>query len=173
MVTSARINGPILHPPPGGRNGEQVRIGSPTSSARSLPSKATMQSLQASRIDRRTSPGEAVHGPGHPLTVELGPWPAAGYFRRRAASAAGDRQHCWRQYPARAAHPFADRERLAIQPDRRPGAGRAGRGGTRLGTVQETETIEHRILVHSDGRGELIDLAPAGNHARQHDRARS
>jgi V/A-type H+-transporting ATPase subunit A len=47
-------------------------------------------------------------------------------------------------------------------PQRR--AGTALAGGDVLGTVQETETIQHRILTPPLIRGELLELAPEGDH---------
>ena len=37
-------------------------------------------------------------------------------------------------------------------------------GGAVLGTVQETEALEHRILVPPEMSGELLELAPAGDY---------
>ncbi|MCU7870111.1 MAG: V-type ATP synthase subunit A, partial [Candidatus Thiodiazotropha sp. (ex Lucinoma borealis)] len=37
-------------------------------------------------------------------------------------------------------------------------------GGARLGVVQETETVEHRIIVPPNIEGELIELAPEGDY---------
>jgi V/A-type H+-transporting ATPase subunit A len=44
--------------------------------------------------------------------------------------------------------------------------------GTRLGTVQETDTIEHRVLVPPTISGELIDLAPDGDYTLEQTIAR-
>lgn len=160
------INGPILRVHlPGARNGEQVRIGSLDIVGETIALEGSDAIVQAYESTEGLRPGESVNGLGHPLTVELGPGLLQGIFdgvQRPLNEIAGlsgdyiprglhidslDRSHEW---------PFEPVEDL--QPGTRilPGA--------RLGTVQETETIEHRILVPPDIDGELIDLAPAGDY---------
>src|SRR3569832_464510 len=56
-----------------------------------------------------------------------------------------------------------DRRRQFV-PDRRRRAGMPLVGGEVLGTVQETESIQHRILVPPRVQGELLELAPEGEH---------
>lgn len=160
------INGPILRIHlPGGRNGEQVRIGSLDIVGEIIALEGDDAIVQAYESTDGLRPGEAVHGLGHPLTVELGPGLLQGIFDgvqrplQEIASIAGDniprglrihsldRERAW---------PFAPTD--GLEPGKHIAA------GTRLGTVQETETIEHRILVPPTISGELIDLAPAGDY---------
>src|SRR3569832_465223 len=49
-------------------------------------------------------------------------------------------------------------------PDRRRHTGMPMVGSEVLGTVQETETNQHRILVPPRVQGELLELAPEGEH---------
>ncbi|MCP5429694.1 MAG: V-type ATP synthase subunit A [Chromatiaceae bacterium] len=160
------INGPILRIHlPGGRNGEQVRIGSLDIVGEIIALEGGDAIVQAYESTDGLRPGEAVHGLGHPLTVELGPGLLQGIFDgvqrplQEIASIAGDniprglrihsldRERAWTFVPADGLEP-----------------GKHIAAGARLGTVQETETIEHRILVPPTISGELIDLAPAGDY---------
>jgi len=160
------INGPILRIHlPGGRNGEQVRIGSLDIVGEIIALEGDDAIVQAYESTDGLRPGEAVEGLGHPLTVELGPGLLQGIFDGvqrpldEIAQQSGDniprglRIHSLdrgREWP------FVPRE--GLEPGTTIGP------GERLGTVQETETIEHRVLVPPDVRGELIDLVAAGSY---------
>ena len=160
------INGPILRIHlPGGRNGEQVRIGSLDIVGEIIALEGDDAIVQAYESTDGLRPGEAVHGLGHPLTVELGPGLLQGIFDgvqrplQEIASIAGD------NIPRGLRIHSLDRERAwQFSPTDGLEPGGQVAAGTRLGTVQETETIEHRILVPPTVSGELIDLAPAGNY---------
>lgn len=160
------INGPILRIHlPGGRNGEQVRIGSLDIVGEIIALEGGDAIVQAYESTDGLRPGEAVHGLGHPLTVELGPGLLQGIFDgvqrplKEIASIAGD------NIPRGLRIHSLDRERAwAFVPADGLEPGKHIAAGARLGTVQETETIEHRILVPPTISGELIDLAPAGDY---------
>jgi V/A-type H+-transporting ATPase subunit A len=160
------INGPILRIHlPGGRNGEQVRIGGLDIVGEIIALEGDDAVVQAYESTEGLRPGEAVEGLGHPLTVELGPGLLQGIFDGvqrpldEIASQTGDniprglridsldRSREW---------PFVPRD--GLEPGRPIGP------GTRLGSVQETETVEHHILVPPTVRGDLIDLVPAGKY---------
>jgi len=160
------INGPILRIHlPGGRNGEQVRIGGLDIVGEIIALEGDDAVVQAYESTEGLRPGEAVEGLGHPLTVELGPGLLQGIFDGvqrpldEIANQAGDniprglridsldRSREW---------PFVPRDGLEPGSPIGPGA--------RLGSVQETETIEHHILVPPTVRGDLIDLVPAGRY---------
>ncbi len=160
------INGPILRIHlPGGRNGEQVRIGGLDIVGEIIALEGDDAVVQAYESTEGLRPGEAVEGLGHPLTVELGPGLLQGIFDGvqrpldEIANQTGDniprglridsldRSREW---------PFVPRD--GLEPGRPIGP------GTRLGSVQETETIEHQILVPPTVRGDLIDLVPAGRY---------
>ena len=160
------INGPILRISlPGGRNGEQIRIGSFGIIGEIIALENDDVIVQAYESTDGLHPGETVEGLGHPLTVELGPGLLQGIFDgvqrplNEIARLAGDniprglhvdsldRTREW---------PFVPREGLL------PGA--LIEPGERLGTVQETDTIEHRIMVPPAVRGELINIAAAGHY---------
>ena len=160
------INGPILRVHlPGGRNGEQIRIGSLNIVGEIIALEEEDAIVQAYESTEGLRPGESIEGLGHPLSVELGPGLLQSIFDGvqrpldEIADLAGDniprglrvdsldRKQEWA---------FAPREGLL--PGTIIGA------GERLGTVQESDTIEHRILVPPAIRGELIDLASAGQY---------
>lgn len=168
------INGPILRIHlPGGRNGEQVRIGSLDIVGEIIALEGQDAIVQAYESTEGLKPGESVEGLGHPLTVELGPGMLEGIFdgvQRPLAEIARlsgdniprglrvdslDRAKAW---------DFSTNESLKPGDHVSP--------GTRLGTVQETDTIEHRILVPPNIKGELIDLAPDGDYTLEQTIAR-
>ena len=160
------INGPILRiHMPGGRNGEQVRIGSLDIIGEIIALEGNDAIVQAYESTEGLRPGEPVSGLGHPLTVELGPGMLQGIFDgvqrplKEIASLAGD------NIPRGLRIDSLDRTReWPFEPADGLQPGAEIRSGSRLGTVQETETIEHRILVPPNVAGELIDLAPAGDY---------
>jgi V/A-type H+-transporting ATPase subunit A len=160
------INGPILRIHlPGGRNGEQVRIGSLNIVGEIIALEGEDAIVQAYESTDGLRPGETVEGLGHPLTVELGPGMLEGIFDgvqrplSKIARLTGD------NIPRGLRVDSLDRERAwAFTPNEHLATGTAVGPGTRLGTVQETETIEHRILVPPTIEGELIDLAPDGDY---------
>jgi V/A-type H+-transporting ATPase subunit A len=176
--TSARghireINGPILRIHlPGGRNGEQVRIGSLdiVGEIIALEGRCDRPGLRIDRgaetrrgrrgarspADRRTRPGMLqgiFDGVQRPL--QRSPHLSGDNIPRGLRIDSLDRSRAW---------PFAlnDAETRVSQVG----------PGTRLGTVQETDTIEHRILVPPTISGELIDLAPDGDYTLEQTIAR-
>jgi len=158
------INGPILRVHlPGGRNGEQIRIGSLNIIGEIIALEDEDAIVQAYESTEGLRPGESIEGLGHPLSVELGPGLLQSIFDGvqrpldDIASLAGD------NIPRGLQVDSLDREReWAFLPQDGLMPGTAIEPGDRLGRVQETDTIEHRILVPPTIRGELIDLASAG-----------
>ncbi len=110
------------------------------------------------------APGENIYGSGMPLSVELGPGLIGTIYdgiQRPLESIArltGDFIERGVQLPS------LDREkRWPFRPaDLKPGD--EIRGGTILGTVQESSRIEHRILCPPDAGGRLVSLAPEGDY---------
>jgi V/A-type H+-transporting ATPase subunit A len=110
------------------------------------------------------APGDNIYGSGSPLSVELGPGligtiydgiqrpleqilALSGNFIERGIRAPSlDREKKWLFRPA----DFA--------------AGSAVSGGSVIGTVQETERVEHRILTPPDVAGTLKSLAAEGEY---------
>jgi V/A-type H+-transporting ATPase subunit A len=160
------INGPIVTIDlPGVRNGEQVKIGELGLFGEVIALSGIQAIVQTYESTDGVRPGEPALGLGWPLSVELGPGLLGGifdgvqrplekialqsgdYIRRGLAVAALDRSKTWEFEP---------------NPDLASGA-QVGTGSV-LGTVQETETIKHRILVPPGIEGELEEIAPVGEY---------
>jgi V/A-type H+-transporting ATPase subunit A len=168
------INGPILRLHlPGGRNGEQVRIGSLDIVGEVIALEGTEAVVQAYESTEGLKPGEPVAGLGHPLTVELGPGLLEGIFDgvqrplSEIARRSGDNiPRGLRVDALDRTRSWAFRQSDALKPGDRVAP------GTPLGSVQETATIEHRILVPPAVGGALIDLAPDGDYTLEQTLAR-
>jgi V/A-type H+-transporting ATPase subunit A len=160
------INGPIVTIElPGIRHGEQVKIGDLGLFGEVISLRGDRAVVQTYESTDGVRPGEPAVGLGWPLSVELGPGLMGGifdgvqrplekialqsgdYIRRGIDVAALDRSRQWAFEPNR-----------ALEPGQQIGP------GTVLGTVQETATVLHRILVPPGISGELQELAPAGEY---------
>lgn len=168
------INGPIVTVQlPGIPNGEQVRIGSLALVGEVIGRQGDEAVVQVYESTESLRPGEQVEALGHPLVVELGPGLLGGIFdgvQRPLASLleqSGD-------YIGRGLHiPALDREKTwPFMPGDELKVGERLAGGAALGTVQETQTLRHRVLVPPDVSGELLEFAPAGNYRIEDDVAR-
>ena len=166
MGEVVEVNGPIVTiRQPGVRNGDQVRIGSLELIGEVIHLRREDALVQVYESTESLRPGEEVVGLGHPLMVELGPGMLGQIFdgvqrplekimlqsgehiRRGLDLAALDRDLEWH-----------------FVPDAGLAVGSELRGGQILGTVRETETIEHRILAPPDVAGEIIEHAPEGDY---------
>jgi V/A-type H+-transporting ATPase subunit A len=160
------INGPIVTiRMPGIRNGEQVRVGDMGLYGEVIALQGDQAIVQAYESTDGIRPGEPVDGLGWPLSVELGPGlmgqifdgvqrplkkiflQTGDHIPRGLNIAALDREKVWRFVPSE---------------DLDPGFGAPS--GTVLGTVQETPTILHKIMVPPDISGELLEIAPEGEY---------
>ncbi len=160
------INGPIVTIDlPGARNGEQVKIGELGLFGEVISLAGKQAIVQTYESTDGVRPGEPAVGLGWPLSVELGPGLLGGIFDgvqrplEKIALESGDYIRRGLDVPA------LDRSRtweFEPSPELEPGA-KVG-PGTVLGRVQETETIEHRIMVPPGIAGELEELAPGGDY---------
>ncbi len=160
------INGPIVTiRQPGIQNGEQVRIGEMGLIAEVIHLRQENALVQVYESTESLRPGEQVTGLGYPLSVELGPGLLGQIFdgvqrplnkimqlsgqniTRGLQVEALDREKKWH---------FIPHENILV--------GHRVTAGEILGTVQETETILHRILVPPDCYGEIIEHAPEGDY---------
>ena len=160
------INGPLVKLQlPETLIGEQVRVGRMGLVGEVIGRDGDSALAQLYEDTAGLRPGEVAEGLGWPLSVELGPgllnaifdgvqrplnavWEQSGdRIARGVAVSSLPRDHRWRFVP---------------NPDRR--AATTVAGGDELGTVQETESIQHRILVPPLVHGELLELAPAGEY---------
>jgi V/A-type H+-transporting ATPase subunit A len=160
------INGPIiLITLPGVRNGEQVKIGTLGLYGEVITLKGDNAVVQAYESTEGVRPGEPVEGLGWPLSVELGPGLLGGIFDgvQRPLETIFDQSGD--HIPRGLSVPALDREKQwCFRPNENLQHGEQLAPGTQLGTVQETETIEHRILLPQDRSGELVELAPEGDY---------
>jgi len=108
-------------------------------------------------------PGAVVYGQGEPLSVELGPGLVGGLYDgvQRPLdvlrSQTGD-------FVSKGVHVQAlDRDKVWTF---RPVANLGGHvtGGTVIGTVRETDLLEHKIMVPPSVQGELIEIVPEGEY---------
>jgi len=160
------INGPIVTIDlPGIRNGEQVKIGEYGLFGEVISLNGRQAVVQTYESTDGVRPGEPAVGLGWPLSVELGPGLLGGifdgvqrplekialesgdYIRRGLAIPALDRGKTWEFTPD-----------PGLEPDAQVGPGAV------LGTVQETASILHRILVPPGVEGVLEEIAPPGDY---------
>ena len=160
------INGPIVTIElPGIRHGEQVKIGELGLFGEVISLSGDRAVVQTYESTDGVRPGEPAEGLGWPLSVELGPGLMGGIFDgvqrplEKIALQSGD-------YIRRGINVASlDRDRKwAFEPNRDLELGDKIGPGKVLGTVQETETVLHRILVPPGIHGELEELAPAGEY---------
>jgi V/A-type H+-transporting ATPase subunit A len=160
------INGPIVTiRMPGIRNGEQVRIGHMGLYGEVIALQGEEAVVQAYESTDGIRPGEPAQGLGWPLSVELGPGLMGQIFDGvqrpldKIFLQSGD------HIPRGLAIPALDREqswRFSPTDDLEPGLGLPP--GSILGTVQETETIVHKVMVPPNLSGELLEIAPEGEY---------
>ena len=159
------INGPLVKLElPQTMIGEQVRVGRLRLVGEVIAREGDTALAQLYENTEGLRPGELAEGLGFPLSVELGPGLLGtiydGIQRPLPAVRAlsGD-------YIARGVEvPALPRDkRWPFMPNAQLLNTRL-QGGEILGTVQETASIEHRILVPPNAAGELVDLAPAGDY---------
>ena len=145
--------------------GEQVRVGKIGLVGEVIGRDGDTALAQLYEDTAGLRPGEVAEGLGWPLSVELGPGLLNAIFDgvQRPLNAV------WEQSGDRIARgvavpslPRDQRWHFVPNPQRR--ATTAVAGGDVLGTVQETESIQHRILVPPLLHGELMELAPEGDY---------
>ncbi len=160
------INGPIVTIDlPGIRSGEQVKIGELGLFGEVISLAGQQAIVQTYESTDGVRPGEPAVGLGWPLSVELGPGLMGGIFDgvqrplSKIALESGDYIRRGLSVPA------LDRAKeWAFTPNPALEAGAKISAGAVLGTVPETHTVQHRILVPPGVAGELLEIAPAGNY---------
>ncbi len=160
------INGPLVRIRlPGVLNGEQVRIGTLGLVGEVIGRDAELAMVQVYESTEGLRPGESATALGHPLSVELGPGLLGQIYDGvqrplvRIQALSGD--HIARGLDV----PSLDRERRwAFTPSANLTSGAAITGGMVIGTVPETNTITHRVLVPPDVAGTLLELVAAGEY---------
>ena len=108
-------------------------------------------------------PGEHVYGSGMPLSVELGPGLLGTIYDgiQRPLQVIRDQSN---QYIQRGIHlPALDREKMwLVKP--RSKTGERVEGGQVIASLQETQIIEHLVMVPPDLSGTLSMIAPEGEY---------
>jgi V/A-type H+-transporting ATPase subunit A len=166
MGRIVEVNGPIVTVRlPGVRNGEQVKIGELGLVGEVIELDGDSAVVQVYESTESVRPGDSAQGLGHPLSVELGPGLMGQILDGVQRPLHVIRDQAGDHIPRGLNVPTLDREReWHFVPAEGAGAGESICHGDVLGTVQETETIEHRILVPPDVCGELIELVPEGDY---------
>jgi len=144
--------------------GEQVRIGRLNLMGEVIARHGERALVQMYEPTESLRPGEPLVALGHPLSVELGPGLLGGIFdgvQRPLLEHA--RQHG--DFIPRGVHiPPLDRNRLwRFEPSPKLKSGMRIEAGAVLGSVQETATIAHRILVPPGMGGELLEISVASD----------
>ncbi len=160
------VNGPIVTVRlPRLLIGEQVRVGELALVGEVIGRDGEHAVVQVYESTESLRPGQSAIPLGHPLAVELGPGLLGNIFdgvqRPLSAVLAESGDHIGRGLNI----PPLDRARQwRFKPAAGLDVGKSVLAGGVLGTVQETLTIEHRILVPPDIGGELLSLASAGDY---------
>ena len=170
MGSIIEINGPIVTVRlPGVLNGEQVRIGKLGLVGEVIGRDADSAGGQGDGSTESLRPGEDAESLGHPLSVELGPGLLGNIFdgvqRPLHAIIQQSGDHIARGLNLA---PLDRERRWVYTPAAELAVGKSVQGGTLLGSVQETETIQHRILVPPEVQGTVEELAPAGEYNIEH-----
>jgi V/A-type H+-transporting ATPase subunit A len=165
MGKVVEVNGPLVTVELADvRIGEEVNIGRLNLSGEVIARNGAHALVQVYEPTESLRPGEPVTALGHPLSVELGPGLLGGIFdgvQRPLLEYA--KQHG--DFIPRGIHiPPLDRSRLwHFEPALGLATGTQIKHGAVLGSVQETPTIAHRILVPPGMGGELLEIISASD----------
>ncbi len=160
------INGPIVTVRlPRVLNGEQVRIGKLGLVGEVIGRDGEQAVVQVYESTESVRPGEDAEPLGHPLAVELGPGLLGNIFDGVQRPLAAIREQSG-DHVARGLNiaPLDRTRTWAFEPSKELARGKPVAAGAILGTVQETRTIQHRVLAPPDVEGELVELAGAGEY---------
>ncbi|MDX1644381.1 MAG: V-type ATP synthase subunit A [Thermoanaerobaculia bacterium] len=147
------------------RNGEQVRIGKLGLVGEVIGLDGDRAVVQVYEPTESVRPGEEAESLGHPLSVELGPGLLGNIFDGvqrplpELLKRSGD-------YIGRGIQvPSLNRETTwQFEADSSLSMGDELEGGAIIGTVQETETIRHRVLVPPGISGRIVEHGASGEY---------
>ncbi len=160
-----RVSGPIVHADGmvGVEAYEVVRVGPKKLIGEVLKVSADVATIQVYEQTIGLREGDEVVGTGAPLSVVLAPGLLGTTFDgvqrplQSVAQAAGPFLE-----PGVAADPLDTGRKWAFQP--KLSEGQKVQGGAVLGTVQETPTIEHRVLVPPQVDGAVVEVVEEGDY---------
>ena len=160
------INGPIVTIRlPGVRSGEQVRIGEMGLVGEAIALIGEDAVVQVYESTEGFRPGEPVERLGWPLSVELGPGLLGGIFDGVQRPLEEIYLNSGDHIPRGVVLPALNREKIwHFVPSPECTSGSELAAGAVLGSVRETERIEHRILLPPERHGTLLELAPEGDY---------
>lgn len=160
------INGPIVTIRlPGVRSGEQVRIGEMGLVGEAIALIGEDAVVQVYESTEGVRPGEPVERLGWPLSVELGPGLLGGIFDGVQRPLDEIYLNSGDHIPRGVVLPALNREKIwHFVPSPECTSGSELAAGAVLGSVRETERIEHRILLPPERHGTLLELAPEGDY---------
>jgi V/A-type H+-transporting ATPase subunit A len=168
------INGPIVRVEvESARIGEQVEVGELKLIGEIIVLEGKQAVVQVYESTVSLRPGDAVSLLGYPLSVELGPGLLSQIFDGTQRPLKVISEEYGDYIPRGVRIPSLDREKswhFIAQDDIE--SGQQLNGGEVIGSVQETELIQHRILVPPDVSGELLELAPSGEYTIEQSIAR-
>ncbi len=174
-----RVNGPVINARgiTDARMYELVMVGEDSLVGEIIKLETDNAVIQVYEDTTGIAPLDPVYGSGMPLSVELGPGIIGTIYDgiQRPLERIRDISN---QYIERGVHvPSLSRDRRwGFEPDTKTlqsvENGEVIKGGSVLGTVRETERVEHRILVPPDIEGTLDYLAPAGEYVIEDEIAR-
>jgi len=166
MAEVLKVDGPIVTARiEGVCNGEQVRIGALELVGEVISLDGDRVLVQVHESTESLRPGERVEALGHPLSVELGPGLLGHIFDGVQRPLATVKQLGGDRLARGLSAPALDREKAwHFVPDERLSIDRRATPGMRLGTVEETGTIDHRILLPPGIEGALLEWAPEGDY---------
>jgi V/A-type H+-transporting ATPase subunit A len=144
--------------------GEQVRVGKLGLVGEVISREGDTALAQMYENTEGLRPGEAADGLGYPLSVELGPGLIGCIFDGIQRPLESIRKLGGDRIARGIEIASLNRDKRWLFAPAQLQAGTRLQGGEVLGTVQETPSIEHRVLVPPDVSGELLDLAPSGEH---------
>ncbi len=166
MGKITEINGPIVIVElPNVRTGEQVKVGRLGLVGEVIAREGKRAVVQVYESTESMCPGENAEPLGFPLSVELGPGLLGQIFdgvqRPLATLFQQSGDHIARGLDVQ---PLRRDKLWHFEPAAQPALGQPLVAGMVLGTVQETASIQHRILVPPDVDGVLLDRVPAGDY---------
>ncbi len=156
-----RVNGPVVEV--SARGGlamlDLVLVGPHRLAGEVIALEGPTATVQVYEYTGGLQPGDDVVATGGPLAVELGPGLLGGVFDGvlRSLRSAGTRIE-----PGSSAATVTAQRSWGFTPAGKPGDRLAA--GAPLGSVHESEAIEHWVLVPPDGGGVLEWIAPAGDY---------